>query len=75
MSTPEFEDVYARTRTQVLAVCLQVTGDRVLAEDAFQETYFLVCKHLSGFRGESRVSTWVFRIALRVSERDAVETG
>src|ERR1700741_106576 len=34
------------------------------AEDVVQETYVRALTHLDGFRGESRLSTWLSRIAM-----------
>ncbi len=39
------------------------------AEDAAQETYLSVTKALRSFRGDSSVSTWVYRIAIRAALR------
>jgi RNA polymerase sigma-70 factor (ECF subfamily) len=35
-------------------------------EDLVQEVFFVVHRRLGEFRGEARVSTWLFRIAYRV---------
>jgi len=49
----------------LLALCAHQTADRAEAEDALQETFLALHKALPGFRGESQLSTWVYRIALR----------
>ena len=66
---PTFDQVYAAQREPTLALCLHLTGNRTLAEEAFQETFLLVHQHLAGFRGESKVGTWVYTIALRAASR------
>lgn len=60
-----FRELFDGLRTQVYAVCLQLTGGKAEAEDAFQECFLAVHQSLSAFRGESRLSTWVYRIAIR----------
>ena len=42
---------------------LNNSGD---AEDAAQETFIAAAKGLDGFRGESKVKTWLFGIALNI---------
>src|SRR5262249_39229598 len=41
----------------------RLTGDASLAEDALQDTFVRVHRRLSTFRGDSRFSTWLFRVA------------
>lgn len=62
---PDFEALYREHRDRVVRLCLNVTGSAASAEDAAQETFLSVYRGLSAFRGEARVSTWIFRIALR----------
>ena len=64
-----FEELFVRLRAPVLALCGGLCGNRADAEDALQETFLAVHGGLQAFRGESAVSTWVYRIALRVSLR------
>lgn len=58
-----FEEIYDRYAPQVFRVCLGYTNDADQAKDLVQETFISVWKSLSGFRNESQVSTWIFRIA------------
>jgi RNA polymerase sigma-70 factor (ECF subfamily) len=62
-----FDEIYRELREQILALGLRMTGRREDAEDVLQETFLLVHRHLPSFRGESKVSTWVYRIATRVA--------
>ncbi len=43
----------------------QSHGDASLAEEAVQDTFVAVWRAAGTFRGESRVATWLFRIAQR----------
>jgi RNA polymerase sigma-70 factor (ECF subfamily) len=51
----------------VFRLCLHLTGNRADAEDALQETLLALHRALPGFRAESQLSTWVYRITLRVA--------
>ena len=62
-----FDKVYRELRQQVLALGLRLTGRSDEAEDVMQETFLLVHRYLPRFRGEAKVSTWVYRIATRVA--------
>jgi RNA polymerase sigma-70 factor (ECF subfamily) len=58
-----FEEVYARFRTPVWRLARRMTGSEAEALDATQEIFVRVWRGLGGFRGEARLSTWVFQIA------------
>ena len=44
---------------------MHLTGRRADAEDAVQEVFVAVHRGLPGFAGASRLTTWIYRIALR----------
>jgi RNA polymerase sigma-70 factor (ECF subfamily) len=46
--------------------CLRSTPDKAEAEDLTQEVFIRIWKGLSRFRGESKLSTWMYRIAWNV---------
>jgi len=48
---------------RVFNVIYRIVGDRQEAEDVAQEVFIAVFKHIDGFRGDSKFSTWLFRIA------------
>jgi len=58
-----FNEVFEAFRKPVLALCFHLTGNGAEAEDAAQDVFLVVFKGLSRFRGESRLSTWIYRIA------------
>ncbi|MBI4577800.1 MAG: RNA polymerase sigma factor [Planctomycetes bacterium] len=64
-----FAEVFQGLREPVLALCLNVTGERGEAEDALQETFLAVARGLPAFRGDARLTTWVYRIAIRAALR------
>ncbi len=64
-----FARVYQLHRERTMALCLHIAGRRAEAEDAVQETFVSVHRALASFRGEARLSTWIFRIAVREALR------
>lgn len=58
-----FEELYSRYSPQIFRVCLGYTNDEDQAQDLVQETFIAVWNGLSGFRNESQIGTWIFRIA------------
>ncbi len=47
----------------VYRLALRMLGNPQDAEDVLQETFIKVYQHLDGFNGDSRLSTWIYRIA------------
>ena len=62
-------DLFRRLREPIHALCLHVTGRRTDAEAAVQEAFVAVHRGLPDHRGTSRLTTWVYRIALRAAFR------
>jgi RNA polymerase sigma-70 factor (ECF subfamily) len=50
----------------VSAVCRRMVQDPQLAEDASQQVWLEIIKALPGFRGEAKISTWIYSITRRV---------
>jgi RNA polymerase sigma-70 factor, ECF subfamily len=57
-----FDTLVRRFGSRVLSVALRLLRDRGEAEDLTQEVFVTLHHHLGEFRGESRFSTWVYRI-------------
>lgn len=64
-----FEELFRRHRGSTYRLCLSLTGSRADAEDALQEIFLAVYHGLGDFRGEARLSTWIYRIAIRLALR------
>ena len=52
---------------KVLNTCYRFVGSREDAEDLTQEVFLEVYKSISSFRGDSKISTWIYRIAVTKS--------
>jgi RNA polymerase sigma-70 factor (ECF subfamily) len=59
----DFNEVYERFKTPVWRLARRLTRDEEEAFDTTQEIFLRVWKGLPGFRGEAKMSTWVFQIA------------
>jgi RNA polymerase sigma-70 factor (ECF subfamily) len=51
---------------RVFALVLRMLGNRAEAEDLAQEVFVQVFKAVGSFRGESKLSTWIYRIAINL---------
>lgn len=60
----QFKDLYQKYGPKVQRLCLGYTGNQVEAEDLLQEVFVKVWQNLDKFRGDSQVSTWMYRIAV-----------
>ncbi|MFC4818062.1 MULTISPECIES: RNA polymerase sigma factor [unclassified Flavobacterium] len=60
----QFKDIYSNYSKKVHRLCLGYTGDTMQADDLLQEVFIKVWENLEKFRGESQVSTWIYRITV-----------
>ena len=58
-----FERLVRSYHDLVFSVVRGIMGRNDEAEDVVQEIFIKVYRNLGGFRGESRLSTWIYRIA------------
>lgn len=59
----EFEEIYLKYSPQIFRVCMGYINDHEAAKDLTQETFISVWKNLDSFKNQSKISTWIFRIA------------
>ncbi len=59
-----FDELVMRYQTYVYNVCLQMLANPSDAEDTAQNVFVAVYKSLPRFRMQSKVSTWIYRIAV-----------
>ncbi len=58
--------VVERHRRQVYQLCYRYVGNHEDAADLAQDAFIRAFKGLKGFKGESSLSTWLYRIAVNV---------
>jgi RNA polymerase sigma-70 factor (ECF subfamily) len=58
-----FEDLISQYEKKIFNYCYRMTNSREDAEDLTQEVFIKVYRRLRIFKGGSRFSTWVYRIA------------
>jgi RNA polymerase sigma-70 factor (ECF subfamily) len=59
-----FEELVATYQPVIFDLAYRLLGDPEEARDVAQETFLKVYRHVSGFRGESGLKTWLYRIAV-----------
>lgn len=61
------DELYHRFRRQVAANLYRVLGDRTDLDDLVQEVFVIAFRGLERFRGDARLSTWIYRICVNVA--------
>ena len=64
ISEKEFAKIVRENKTTIYTVCYMFSDDREEVEDLFQEVLIALWQGLDSFRGESKVSSWIYRVAL-----------
>ena len=66
-----FQELVEEHRSLVFALIARVIPDRSRTEDAAQDVFLRMYRGLPYFRGESRLSTWIYRIVANVCAQEA----
>jgi RNA polymerase sigma-70 factor (ECF subfamily) len=66
-----FNELVRTYERRVHALVVRMIGNKQEAEDLAQEVFVQVFKAIGSFRGESKLSTWVFRIAVNLCRNRA----
>lgn len=61
------DEFYQRFRRQVAGNLYRVLGDRSDLDDLVQEVFVIAFRGLARFRGDARLSTWLYRICVNVA--------
>jgi RNA polymerase sigma-70 factor (ECF subfamily) len=61
-----FNELVTTYERRVFALVYRMLGQRDEAEDIAQDVFVQVFKAIDQFRGESKLSTWIFRIAVNL---------
>ncbi len=67
----DFDSIVKQNSARIYNVLHRLTGNAQDAEELTQEVFYNACKSLPRFRGDSDISTWLYRIAMNVAA-DAV---
>ena len=59
-----YAEIVRRYQDRVFTLCLRWMGDRGVAEDVSQDVFLALFRSLANFRGDSQLSTWVFRVVV-----------
>jgi RNA polymerase sigma-70 factor (ECF subfamily) len=59
-----FAELFHAHKTKIYSLCLRMTSNTAEAEDLTQEAFLQVFRKLSTFRGDSALSTWLYRVAV-----------
>ncbi|MCY4654164.1 MAG: RNA polymerase sigma factor [Dehalococcoidia bacterium] len=66
-STPDFDQVVEQHSTFVYNVAFRMMGNPQDAEDVAQEAFISAFRAYERFRGESKVTTWLYRITVNAA--------
>lgn len=59
-----FSALFFAHKPRVYSVCLRMTNNSAEAEDLTQDAFLQVFRKLATFRGDSALSTWLYRVAV-----------
>ena len=59
-----FAGIFNAHKARIYSVCLRMTNNTAEAEDLTQDAFLQVFRKLATFRGDSALSTWLYRIAV-----------
>jgi RNA polymerase sigma-70 factor (ECF subfamily) len=62
--TDAFASLFHEHKARVYSVCLRLTNNTAEAEDLTQDAFVQAFRKLCSFRGDSALSTWLYRIAV-----------
>lgn len=68
-----FGDLVERYKHLVYGMVWRLTSDRSRTDDLAQEVFLKIYRGLPYFRGEARLSTWIFRIVSNVCAQDRAQ--
>ncbi|HUD73370.1 MAG TPA: sigma-70 family RNA polymerase sigma factor [Dongiaceae bacterium] len=62
-----YEEVLRRFEVKIYSLARGLTHNEHDAEDAVQETFLSVFRNIARFKGQSSLSTWIYRIAVNAA--------
>ena len=70
-----FEEVYRINSGRVFALCLRMSGSRERASELTQDVFVHVWERLGTYRGESALSSWIYRLTVNLVLSNARRDG
>jgi RNA polymerase sigma-70 factor, ECF subfamily len=65
---PQFEDVIREHQGFVFRTLVRLTGSREQVEDLAQEVFLRLYRGMENFRGDAKLTTYLYRITLNVAQ-------
>ena len=62
-----FDEIVSRYANKIYGFALRITRNSSDAEEVFQEVFLTLTKKLDTFRGESKFSSWLYRVTVNAS--------
>lgn len=62
-----YEEIVKRYQDKIYGLALRITRNPTDAEDILQEVFLTLTRKIDTFRGESKFSSWLYRIAVNAS--------
>lgn len=62
-----FEILMNQYKDMVFSICIQITTDYHLAEEAAQDSFLKAYQQIHRFKGESKFSSWLYRIGINTA--------
>ncbi|MEJ2054850.1 MAG: RNA polymerase sigma factor [Calditrichaceae bacterium] len=62
-----FADILEQNRNRIYRLCLGYLIDKRDVDDLFQDVLVNIWRGLDSFRGEAKISTWIYRIAVNTA--------
>lgn len=59
-----FDEIVRRYRDRVYTLCRRWLDEEEAAEEVTQDVFLALFRSLAGFRGDARLSTWIFKVTL-----------
>ncbi|MEQ9318275.1 MAG: sigma-70 family RNA polymerase sigma factor, partial [Polyangiaceae bacterium] len=63
-----FNELVELYQQRVFALVFRMMGRRAEAEEITQDTFVQTFRHIDNFRGDSKLSTWLFRVAVNLTK-------
>lgn len=70
-----FNEIIKENSNRIMRICSYYSSGNSNTDDLYQEVLINIWKSLEKFRGESAISTWIYRIAVNTCLTHSAKTG